>query len=115
MAGKVGVPVAGRVPALVAEEDEDAIGDEGERRTTGEGGRARGRRARWAAAARAGRTHEQGESTGGRGRKKIGSNRLIPYRHTSHPIWGGDLHIYSQYGWVYKEYNQVYIAGANYS
>ena len=31
------------------------------------------------------------------------------------PNMGGDLHIYSQYGWVYKEYNQVYIVGANYS
>ena len=108
------MPVAGRVPALVAEEDEEAIGDESGRRTASEGGRARGRRARWAAAARAGRSREQGESTGGRGRKKIGSNRLIPCRETHlTPNMGGDFHICSQYGWVYKEYNQVYIECAN--
>ena len=54
MAAMVGVPVAGRVPALVAEEEEEAIGDERGSRTAGEGGRARERRARWGAA-RAGR------------------------------------------------------------
>ena len=82
MAGMVGVPVAGRVPALVAEEDEDAIGDEGERRTTGEGGRARGRRARWAAA-QAGRSRVGGKS------RKRGSDRLIPCRDTPHTQYGG--------------------------
>jgi len=33
--------------------------------------------------------------------------------HLTPNMGGGDLHIYSQYGWVYKEYNQVYIEGAN--
>ena len=61
MAAMVGVPVAGRVPALVAEEEE-AIGDERGSRTAGVGGRARGRHARWAAA-RAGRV-ARGERTG---------------------------------------------------
>jgi len=56
MVGMVGMPIAGRVPALVAEEEEEAIGDERGSRTAGEGGRARGRRTRWAAA-RAGRSH----------------------------------------------------------
>ena len=79
----------------------------------GEGGRARGRRARGGCSAVRKRPRVEGKC------RKLGSDRLIPCKDTPHTQYGGwgvgDLHIYSQYGWVYKEYNQVYIAGANYS
>ena len=96
MAAMVGVPVAGRMPTLVAEEEE-AIGDERRSRTAGEGGLARGRRARWAVA-RAGRV-ARGEGairesrTGGKDRK-IGSDRLIPCRDTPDTQYGGVTFIY---------------------
>ena len=87
MAGMVGVPIAGRVPALMAEEEEEAIGEERGSRTAGEGGRTRGRRARWAVA-RAGRSRMGGKS------RKRGSDMLIPCRDTPHTQYGGVTFIY---------------------